>query len=284
MPTRAANSIAAARPSSSTRSRKVCNEHARLPRAPASPIAPRAPAAMSCALLRPPPDVREKAPGDWVTAADVASEDSRARELDARDRPARVRRGSRAATRSKPVGSSIRSTARRTSCTASTRSACRWGSSKTVKPVVGVVHAPLLDRTFAPRARWGSVPRRAADARERAPPRRRSSRPGSRSATRTCWRVTSRCWRRRCTPSRTCAGSGPPASTCAGPPKACSTAISSCASGPGTSPRAPSSCGRPAGSSPTGRATPGLARESGNILAGPPPVHAVLLEISPHRG
>ena len=38
------------------------------------------------------------------------------------------------------------------------------------EPVVGVVHAPLLDRTYRGAQGWGSVPRRAAHPRERRPP------------------------------------------------------------------------------------------------------------------
>ena len=109
-----------------------------------------------------PPDVREKAPGDWVSEADLASEDAVRALLDARDRPAGVRRGSgRRATFDTgwlvdpldgtsnfvhgfdAVGVSV-------------------GLIDDGVPVVGVVHAPLLDRTYRAAQGRRRVPRRAA--------------------------------------------------------------------------------------------------------------------------
>ncbi len=179
-----------------------------------------------------PPDVREKAPGDWVTAADVASEDA-VRAVLERETGLPVfgeeAGGERADTGwlvdpldgtsnfvhgFDAVGVSV-------------------GLVADGEPVVGVVHAPLLDRTLRGAQGWGRVPRRAPDPRERPRrPSRRSSPPGSRSGTRSCCAGTSRRSPPRSTRSRTCAGSAAPASTCAGPPRACSTATSSSRLGP----------------------------------------------------
>ena len=101
-----------------------------------------------------------KAPGDWVSDADTASEHA-VRELLARRR-ARARRSSaRRAGASAPTsaGSSTRSTAPRTSCTASRCVGVSVGLVADGRPVVGVVHAPLLGRDVL-RARRGAVARR----------------------------------------------------------------------------------------------------------------------------
>ena len=163
--------------------------------------APRAPAARSCARTSARlADVREKAPGDWVTAADIASEDAVRAVLDARDRACRCSARRRAASAPTPAGSSIRSTARRTSCTASTRSACRSASSPTASRwSVSCTRRCSTARTAARKGGGAFRDERPHPRERRGRPSRRSSRPASRSGTRSCCRATSRRSPPRCT-------------------------------------------------------------------------------------
>ena len=111
-----------------------------------------------------------------MSEADIASESAVREVLDARHGHPGLRRGGGRRARRHRAGSSTRSTAPRTSCTASTRSACRSGSSSDGQPVVGVVHAPLLGPTARRPHLLGHrgrrrVPRRPADLRQRPPAR-----------------------------------------------------------------------------------------------------------------
>jgi len=100
--------------------------------------------------------VREKSPGDWVTAADVASEERRCARYSNTRRacPCSVKKAAVNAPTS--AGWSIRSTEPRTSCTASTAVGVSVGLVSGGEPVVGVVHAPLLSRTYAARKGGGA--------------------------------------------------------------------------------------------------------------------------------
>ena len=200
----------------------------------------------------------EKSAGDWVTAADVASESAvRSCSSARRGFPCSARR--RAATAPKSAGSSTRSTA---SNTARPRSGRRLGRSRRRRrPVVGVVRAAA--RPHAQPAGAGRS-RRTPSARERPGARQAIMRPDSPSATRICWLGTS-CVQRRSTRSRICAGSVGPASTCAGPPKRVRRLLQ-WPSGRGTWPPGRSSCGKRADRPRLGTPT---WLTSGNILAGP---------------
>ena len=224
--------------------------------------------------------MREKAPGDWVSAADLASEDAVRAVLERETGPARCSARRRAATRADtgwlvdPLDGTANFVHGLDAVGVSV------GLVADGEPVVGVVHAPLLDRTYRGAQGGGAFrderrihvsdpPPGAGDRRHRVPV------PAQGPAARYEPRV-----HRRVAPLR---GHPPgrrrPASTSAGPPKACSTATSSCGSARGTSPPA-AIIVREAGGVVTdwdGDARR-LAPESGNILAGPPDVHAVLLD------
>ena len=91
-----------------------------------------------------------------------------------------------AASEPTPAGSSTRSTAPSNFLHGLDAVGVSVGLVADGEPVVGVVHAPLLDRTYAAPQGRRRVPRRAPDPRERrGRPSRRSSRPGSRSGART---------------------------------------------------------------------------------------------------
>ena len=106
--------------------------------------------------------MREKAPGDWVSDADLASETAVRARARTRDRPAGLRRGGGRRRRADTgwlvdpldgtanfvhgfdaVGVSV-------------------GLVDDGEPVVGVVHAPLLDRTYRGAHGRRRVPRRRA--------------------------------------------------------------------------------------------------------------------------
>ena len=199
-----------------------------------------APAARSCARhFGSPPDVREKAPGDWVSAADLASETA-VREVLERETGLPVF--------GEEVGGDRADTGWLVDPLDGTANFVHGLEAVGVsvglivdgEPVVGVVHAPLLDRGPTAARKGGGAFRdeRRIHVSDRRPEqaivatgfpfRRKELLPVS----------TSPRSRPLCTGSRTSAGSGAPASTSAGPPKACSTATSSSGSGPGTWPRA----------------------------------------------
>ena len=126
------------------------------------------------------------------------------------------------------------------------------------EPVVGVVHAPLLDRTYCGPQGWRRVPRRAADPRQRPRARAGDRRdrlpvPAQGAAARLRAGV-----RRRAAPLR-----GPPPGRRRQPRPVLDRRgrvrrlLRAAARALGRGRRRRSSCGRPAGSSPTGRATTG---------------------------
>ena len=171
--------------------------------------------------------VREKSPGDWVSEADLASEQA-IRELLTRDSGLPVF--------GEEAGGDDFETGWLVDPLDGTSNFLHGFDAVGVSigliedgvPVVGVVHAPLLDRTFCAAQGCRRVPRRAAAARERAPARagdRRDRVPVPAQGAARPLRAGAR--RRAARSSRICAGPGPPASTCAGPPRACSTATSS---------------------------------------------------------
>ena len=86
---------------------------------------------------------------------------------------------------------------------------------------------------------------------------------------------TSACSARRFAASRTCAGPVPRASTWPGPRPGCSTATSSCALGPvGRGRRGAAGAGGRGSGDRLGRRRPAPGSVSGNIVVGPPAVHA----------
>ena len=127
--------------------------------------------------------------------------------LAARRRASRCTARRKAASAPTPSGSSTRSTAPRTSCTASTRSVCRSGSCRTAarssasctrRCCVGA--DGTLGRTYWATAGGGAFRDGRRDrASAAARPSRRSSRPASRSGASTCCPSTSRRSNRRCT-------------------------------------------------------------------------------------
>ena len=144
------------------------------------PTRPRAPAARSCARTSAsPPDVREKAPGDWVTAADIASEDA-VRAVLERETDLPVF-GEEAGGERADIGwlvDPLDGTANFVHGLDAV--GVSVGLVVDGEPVVGVVHAPLLDRTYAARKGGGafrderrihvsSRATRAGDRRDRVP-------------------------------------------------------------------------------------------------------------------
>ena len=156
-------------------------------------------------------------------------------------------------------------------------------------PVVGVVHAPLLP-TYDAHARPHLLGDAAVERSATAGASRSSRRPeqaivatGFPSDASTCCPSSSARSNRRCTGSRTSAGSARPASTCAGWRKACSTVSSSCASVRGTLAAAAIVVREAGGIVTDWDADPDAWLASGSILAAPPAVHAALLELASLR-
>ncbi len=151
-----------------TRSREVSGERARLPRvARVADRAARAGGEVVRHYFGHLEEVREKSPGDWVSEADLASEQAIRELLDAAS-PGLPVFGEEA-------GGDDFDTGWLVDPLDGTSNFLHGFDAVGVSvgliadgvPVVGVVHAPLLDRTFCAPGR-GRVPRRAADAREHA--------------------------------------------------------------------------------------------------------------------
>ena len=137
-------------------------------------------------------EVREKSPGDWVSEADLASEKA-IREL--------LTRESGLPVYGEEAGGDDFDTGWLVDPLDGTSNFLHGFDAVGVSvgliedgvPVVGVVHAPLLDRTFYAARGVGAFrderPLHVSDARR---PSRRSSRPASRSGTRSCCRAYER--------------------------------------------------------------------------------------------
>ena len=107
-----------------------------------------------------------KGPGNFVSAADHRAEKILRQELRQGAAGLRLpRRGGRPPSR-EPIrptpGSSIRSTGRRTSCTASRSSAISIGLEREGTMVAGVIYNPIADELFTAEKRKGRIPQRSA--------------------------------------------------------------------------------------------------------------------------